>query len=94
MRVGNGVTPPMVISKTEPGYTEEARAAKIQGSVVLSVVVGADGRAQQVSVLRSLDPGLDQKAVETVGTWKFRPGMKDGQPVAVQAQIEVSFRLM
>jgi TonB family protein len=94
LRVGNGVTPPAVIFKTEPSYTEEARAAKVQGSVVLNVVVGPDGRAQQVSVLRSLDPGLDQKAVETVGTWKFKPGMKDGQPVAVQAQIEINFRLM
>jgi TonB family protein len=94
VRVGKGVTPPSVIYKVDPSYTEEARTAKIQGSVVLNVVVGADGSAQQVSVLRSLDPGLDQKAVETVSTWKFRPGMKDGQPVAVQAQIEVSFRLM
>ena len=94
VRVGKGVSAPVLIFKTEPSYTEEARAARIQGAVVLNVVVGADGSAQQVSVLRSLDPGLDQKAVETVGTWKFRPGMKDGQPVAVQAQIEVNFRLM
>ena len=94
MRIGNGVTPPSVIYRANPSYTEEARAAKIQGTVVLNVVVGPDGSAQQVSVLRSLDPGLDQKAVEMVGTWKFRPGMKDGQPVAVMAQIEVSFRLM
>jgi TonB family protein len=94
VRIGNGVAPPALISKTEPSYTEEARAAKIQGTVVLNVVVGADGSAQQMSVLRSLDPGLDQKAMETVGTWKFRPGMKDGQPVAVQATIEVNFRLM
>ncbi|HEY1496271.1 MAG TPA: energy transducer TonB [Candidatus Solibacter sp.] len=94
VRVGNGVTAPSVIYKVDPSYTEEARAAKVQGTVVLNVVVGADGSAQQVSVLRSLDPGLDQKAVETVGTWKFRPGMKDGQPVAVMAQIEVNFRLM
>jgi TonB family protein len=94
VRVGNGVSAPAVIFKEDPSYTEEARAARIQGSVVLNVVVGTDGRAQQVSVLRSLDPGLDQKAVETIGTWRFRPGMKDGQPVAVMAQIEVSFRLM
>jgi TonB family protein len=83
-----------VLAKNEPSYTEEARAAKIQGAVVLNVVVGEDGSPRQVSVLRSLDPGLDQKAVETVSSWKFRPGMKDGKPVAVQAQIEVNFRLM
>jgi TonB family protein len=94
MRVGNGVSAPVVLAKNEPSYTEEARAAKIQGAVVLNVVVGEDGSPRQVSVLRSLDPGLDQKAVETVSSWKFRPGMKDGKPVAVQAQIEVNFRLM
>jgi TonB family protein len=93
-RVGNGVTPPAVLEKTEPTYTPEARAAKISGSVLLGVVVGTDGKAQQMKVLRSLDPGLDQKAMETVGNWTFKPGMKDGKPVMVQAQIEVNFRLM
>jgi TonB family protein len=88
------VAAPVLIYRREPSYTEEARAAKIQGSVLLRVVVGTDGVPRQVQVLRSLDPGLDQKAVETVGTWKFKPGTKDGQPVPVMAQIEVSFRLM
>ena len=93
-RVGGGVTPPHILSKSEPAYTEEARAARVQGSVLLYVVVGPDGAPQQMRVLRSLDPGLDQKAMETVGTWKFAPGMREGKPVSVEAQIEVNFRLM
>jgi TonB family protein len=93
-RVGGGVTPPHLLSKTEPSYTEEARAARIQGTVLVYVVVGPDGVPQRMRVLRSLDPGLDQKAMEAVGTWKFAPGMKDGKPVSVEAQIEVNFRLL
>ena len=93
-RVGGGVSAPQVLERIEPSYTEEARAAKIQGSVLLYVVVHPDGTAGQIRVLRSLDPGLDQKAVEAVSTWTFKPGMKDGHPVAVQAQIEVNFRLL
>ena len=93
-RVGGGVTAPQILERHEPSYTEEARAARIQGTVLLSVVVQPDGTAGQIKVLRSLDVGLDQKAVETVGTWKFKPGMKDGQPVSVQATIEVNFRLL
>jgi TonB family protein len=92
-RVGGGVSAPQVLERQEPTYTEEARAAKIQGSVLLYVVVGPDGTAGQIRVLRSLDVGLDQKAVEAVSQWKFKPGMKEGQPVPVQAQIEVNFQL-
>lgn len=94
-RIGRGVTAPKVIAKTEPSYTDEARAAKVQGTVVLNVIVGPDGVPQQVTVLRSLEPSLDRNAIETVrNTWRFEPAMKDGKPVAVQAQLEVSFRLM
>jgi TonB family protein len=93
-RVGGGVSAPQILERFEPSYTEEARAARIQGSVLLYVEVQADGTAGQIKVLRSLDVGLDQKAVEAVGTWKFKPGMKDGQPVSVQATIEVNFRLL
>ena len=92
-RVGGGVTAPQLLERVEPSYTEEARAARIQGSVLVYVVVQPDGTTGQIKVLRSLDVGLDQKAVEAVGTWKFKPGMKDGQPVPVQATIEVNFRL-
>jgi len=93
-RIGGGVSPPSVILKVEPEYSEEARKAKFQGTVVLFVVVDADGKPRDLKVIRPLGLGLDQKAIEAVEKWKFRPGMKDGKPVAVQATIEVNFRLL
>lgn len=92
MHVGNGVMAPQLISKIEPQYTEQARAAGYEGSVLLSVVVGTDGRAADLKVVKSLGMGLDEKAIEAVQQWRFRPGMKAGMPVKVQAQIEVNFR--
>jgi len=93
-RVGQGVSPPVVISKVEPAYSDQARNAKLQGNVLLQLVVDEHGLPQQISVARSLGMGLDEKAVEAVRRWRFRPGMKDGHPVAVQATIEVNFRLL
>ncbi len=92
-RVGGGVSAPRAIFSPEPEYSEEARKAKFQGTVVLSVVVGPDGRTHDIRVRRSLGLGLDEKAVETVRTWRFEPARKDGQPVPVQISIEVNFRL-
>jgi periplasmic protein TonB len=93
-RIGGGVSPPSVILKVEPEYSEEARKAKFQGTVVLFVVVDEKGNPRELKVIRPLGLGLDQKAIEAVEKWKFRPGMKDGKPVAVQATIEVNFRLL
>jgi TonB family protein len=94
VRVGNGVSAPLILERQEPSYTEEARAAKIQGTVLLRLVVRADGTTGQIRVLRSLDVGLDQRAVEAVSRWRFKPGMKDGKPVAVETTLEVSFHLL
>ncbi|MBZ5604280.1 MAG: energy transducer TonB [Acidobacteriia bacterium] len=93
-RIGGGVSPPSVLSKVEPEYSEEARKAKWQGTVVLQLVVDEHGLPQQMKVTRSLGLGLDQKAIEAVGKWRFKPGMKDGKPVPVIATIEVNFRLL
>ncbi len=93
-RVGNGVTAPAIMFKKDPAYSEEARAVKYQGTVVLFVEVGTDGLAHNIQVKRSLGLGLDEQAVLAVGEWKFKPGTKDGQPVTVAATIEVNFRLM
>ncbi len=93
-RIGGGVSPPSVILKVEPEYSEEARKAKFQGTVILFVVVDKDGNPRELKVIRPLGLGLDQKAIEAVEKWKFKPGMKDGKPVAVQATIEVNFRLL
>jgi protein TonB len=92
-RIGEeGVTPPTVLSKTEPIYTDEARNAKIEGTVVLSLEIDTDGLAQNIEVTRSLDSGLDQSAVAAVQQWRFKPGEKNGKPVRVAAKIEVNFR--
>jgi periplasmic protein TonB len=92
-RVGGGVSAPRILFAPDPEYSEEARKAKYQGTVVLWVVVGPDGRPRDVRVQRSLGLGLDEKAMEAVRSWKFEPARKDGQPVAVQINVEVNFRL-
>lgn len=93
-RVGGGVTSPQLLFKVEPEYSEEARKAKYQGTVVLYVEVDPSGKAKNLRVVRSLGLGLDEKAIEAVNKWKFRPGYKDGHPVTVAATIEVNFRLL
>ncbi len=77
----------------DPQYSEEARNAKYSGSVMLSIVVTSDGRAADIKVIKSAGMGLDEKAIEAVQQWRFRPGMNHGVPVNVKAQIEVNFRL-
>ncbi len=94
LRVGNGVTAPTLAQKIEPQYSEEARAARYQGTVTVAVTVGTDGTAQNMQVIRGLGMGLDDKALQAISQWKFNPGTKDGQPVPVQATIEVNFRLL
>jgi len=88
-----GVTPPKVLSKIEPAYTAEARDAKIEGIVGLSVEIDTDGLAKNIQITRSLDGGLDQNAIAAIGQWRFKPGEKNGKPVRVGAKIEVNFRL-
>jgi len=92
-RVGGGVTAPRAIYDPDPEYSEEARKAKYQGNVMLWAVIGPDGRPRDLRIARSLGMGLDQKAIDAVAKWRFAPALKDGQPVAVQVNIEVSFRL-
>jgi protein TonB len=92
-RVGGGVSAPRAIYDPDPEYSEEARRTKLQGTVILWVVVGADGRPRDIRVQRSLGMGLDEKAIEAVRQWKFEPSVMDGQPVAVQINIEVNFHL-
>lgn len=92
-RVGGGVSAPRAIYDPEPQYTDEARKAKYEGVVLLSLIVDPYGRPRDVRVARSLGMGLDEKAVEAVRQWKFAPAMKDGQPVAVLVNVEVNFRL-
>ncbi len=93
-RIGGDVSAPQLISKIEPEYSEEARKAKYSGTVLLSIIVDANGLPRDIKVVRPLGLGLDEKAIEAVSHWRFRPGMKGGKAVATQAQVEVNFRLL
>jgi TonB family protein len=88
-----GITNPVPIYRPQPDYSEEAKTAKWQGAVLLSVVVDEAGKPGNIKVVRPLGMGLDEKAIEAVSQWKFSPGTKDGVAVPVAAQIEVQFRL-
>jgi TonB family protein len=92
-RVGGGVTAPRALFTPDPEYSDEARKAKFQGTVILWVVIGADGLVHEARIARSVGMGLDEKALTAVRTWRFEPSRKDGQAVPVQVNVEVSFHL-
>jgi len=92
-QVGGGVSAPRPVYDPDPEYSDQARQAKYQGSVILSAVIDPEGRPRNLQVARSLGMGLDQKALEAVTKWRFEPARKDGRPVAVVISIEVAFRL-
>jgi TonB family protein len=92
-KIGGGVSPPAVIQKVDPSYSPEALAAGLEGMVLLSVVVQTDGSATDLHVLRSLGLGLNEKAIEAVQKWRFRPGAKNGQVIPVLVTLELDFRL-
>lgn len=92
---GNGVSLPQLLYEAKPQYTPDAMRAKLQGEVLVQAVVMPDGTTQNVRVIRSLDSafGLDQEAVKAVRQWRFRPGMRQGQPVPVEITVAVNFNL-
>ena len=89
----DGVTPPKSIYAPNPEYDEAARKAKLNGFVVLSLIVTLEGNAKDVKVTKSLSPGLDQKSIEAVSKWKFAPATKDGKPVAVELHVQTTFKI-
>jgi len=91
--VGAGVSAPIAIYSPVPAYSEEARKAKFAGTVLLWIVVDAQGAVRNIRIAKRLGMGLDEEAVKTVNTWKFKPALRQGIPVPVQMQVEVSFRL-
>lgn len=93
-RIGSGVEPPQLRRRVTPEYTDDALARKIEGKVILEVVILKNGRIGPARVLRSLDRGLDDKAIAAVRQWTFLPGRFRGEPVDVLAEIEVEFRLL
>jgi TonB family protein len=94
-RPGEGVTSPTIVREVKPLYTDAAKKERIQGTVVMDVVVQSDGSVGDVTVTRSLDQtyGLDDEAVKAMKQWTFDPGKKDGKAVPVLVQVEMSFTL-
>ncbi|HYL74248.1 MAG TPA: energy transducer TonB [Bryobacteraceae bacterium] len=91
-RIGGDVTAPVVVYKTEPQYSDEARIATMEGTATIAAVVGEDGVPRDLRVTRPLGLGLDDKALTAAQNWRFRPGMKAGLAVPVSATIQVNFR--
>ena len=90
---GNGVTPPILLEDVKPGYTPGAMAAKIEGSVLMKAVVLDNGRIGDIEVVKSLHPELDEEAIKALRLWVFRPGTREGKPVAVRIHCEMNFTL-
>jgi len=92
---GTGVSLPVLQRRVQPIYTQEAKDAHIEGTVLLDAVVLADGTVGEVTVVRSLDTtyGLDEQAVNAMKQWLFTPGKKDGKPVAVRVSVEMTFTM-
>jgi TonB family protein len=91
--VGNGVTEPIPLKNVQPSYTQEARDARVQGTIQLEAVIGSDGSISKVQVLKSLGYGLDENAAKALSEWQFKPGTKDGKPVNVRIQVTMNFSL-
>lgn len=92
-RIGGPIAAPKPLHRENPKYTQEARSAAIEGEVLLSVIIEADGSVSEPKVIRGLNPGLDRHAMEAVRQWRFDPSRKDGSPVPVWAHIALSYRL-
>ncbi len=92
---GRGMSAPVLVHKVEPRYTEEARGAGIQGTVLLQVEIEPTGKVstEHIRVSRSLGYGLDEQAIECVRQWRFKPALRNGYAVPAKAGIEVNFRL-
>ncbi len=92
-RIGGGVSAPQVIYQVEPEFSEEARKAKVAGNVLVNLWVDTNGLPSHVHVIRGVGMGLDEKAVEAVKQYKFKPAMENGKPVLVELNIEVNFQI-
>jgi TonB family protein len=93
MHVGDGVSPPVLVYSVDPKYTAKARSKKYQGVCVLGLIVDKDGHPQDVHVVRKLGMGLDEKAVEAVQQYRFKPAYYKGNPVPVRVNVEVNFKI-
>lgn len=91
--IGGDVSSPIPIYEPDPEYSDAARKAKFQGTVIVGVIIGADGKVYDPKIVQPLGLGLDQKAIQAVLQWRFEPAKKGGRPVRVAANIEVNFHL-
>ncbi len=92
--VGGGITKPVATFAPEPEYSDEGRRARLQGTVIVELVVDANGTTRNFKVIQSLGLGLDEEALKAVAKWRFKPGTKDGKPVAVLADVYLGFHLL
>jgi protein TonB len=92
-KIGGGVSTPELIYKVDPEFSEEARKAKFMGIVLVNLIVDQNGNPQNVHILRGVGMGLDEKAVEAVRQYKFKPAREAGKPVAVELNVEVNFQI-
>jgi TonB family protein len=104
-KIGGDVSAPVPKVKVEPGYSSEAKAARVEGTCVLSIMIDAEGTPRDISVVKVMfkdkdtgkpvegDCGLSQEAVKALEQWRFEPGRKEGKAVAVKANVEMNFRL-
>jgi protein TonB len=92
-RIGGGVSEPQLVYKVDPEFSEEARRAKFMGVVTVNLIVDPNGNPQNVRLVRGVGMGLDEKAIEAVRQYRFKPARENGKPVAVQLNVEVDFRI-
>ena len=92
-KIGGGVSAPVLLYQVEPQFSEEARKAKAAGNVVVNLWVDDKGNPTHVRVLRGVGMGLDEKAVEAVKQYRFKPALENGKPVTVEMNIEVNFQI-
>jgi protein TonB len=92
-RIGGGVSAPVLIYSVEPEFSEEARKAKVAGNVLVNLYVDQNGLPSHVRVIRGVGMGLDEKAVEAVKQYRFKPAMENGKPVLVELNVEVNFQI-
>jgi TonB family protein len=93
LKLRPGDTPPKAINNVNAEFSDEARRGKFEGVVLVSLIVNQEGMPTDLRVERAAGHGLDEKALESVRQYRFNPAMRDGKPVAVRINVEISFRL-
>ena len=88
-----GVTAPRAIYQVDPTYDDASRKVKLNGFVVLTIIVAPDGSTKNIRITKSLSPSLDQRSIEAVSRWKFKPATKDGKPVPVEIRVQTTFKI-